>query len=87
MLETGNTTLMPVIQAFRVEIALRQGDIAIAGRWATHLDPISPLRPTPFNPGQSLAGSRYAYQSATGSRPVGYNKRVCGVYPQHAFFD
>jgi LuxR family maltose regulon positive regulatory protein len=45
MLETGNTTLMPVIQAFQAEIALRQGQIALAGQWAVHLDPVPPLEP------------------------------------------
>jgi LuxR family maltose regulon positive regulatory protein len=45
MLETGNTTLMPVIQAFQAEIALRQGQVAKAGQWAAHLDPIPPLTP------------------------------------------
>jgi LuxR family maltose regulon positive regulatory protein len=45
MLETGNTTFMPVIQSLQAEIALRQGQIAIAGQWAAHLDPIPPLTP------------------------------------------
>lgn len=45
LLETGNTTLMPVIQAFQSEIALRQGRIATASQWATRLDPIPPLTP------------------------------------------
>jgi LuxR family maltose regulon positive regulatory protein len=45
MLETGNTTLMPVIQAFQAEIALRQGRIAMASRWAANLGPIPPLAP------------------------------------------
>ena len=45
MLETGNTTLMPVLQAFQAEIALRQGRFAMAGQWAAHLDPVPPLAP------------------------------------------
>jgi LuxR family maltose regulon positive regulatory protein len=45
MLETGNTTLMPVIQAFQAEIALKQGQIAVARQWADLLDPIPPLTP------------------------------------------
>jgi LuxR family maltose regulon positive regulatory protein len=45
MVETGNTTLMQVIQAFQAEIVLRQGQIATASQWATHLDPIPPLTP------------------------------------------
>jgi LuxR family maltose regulon positive regulatory protein len=45
MLETGNTALMPLIQSFQAEIALRQGQIALAGKWAAQLDPIPPLMP------------------------------------------
>jgi LuxR family maltose regulon positive regulatory protein len=45
MLETGNTTLMPLIQAFQAEIALWQGQLAVAARWATQLDPPPPLQP------------------------------------------
>jgi LuxR family maltose regulon positive regulatory protein len=45
MVETGNTTLMPVIQAFQAEIALRQGQIAAASQWADRLNPIPPLTP------------------------------------------
>jgi LuxR family maltose regulon positive regulatory protein len=45
MLETGNTTLLPVIQAFQAEIALRQGQIATAGQWAAYFDPVPPLSP------------------------------------------
>ena len=45
LVETGNTSLMPLIQAFQAEIALRQGQIALAGLWAAQLDPIPPLMP------------------------------------------
>jgi len=45
MLETGNTSLMPVIQAFQVEIALKQGQLATAGQRAAQFDPIPPLQP------------------------------------------
>jgi LuxR family maltose regulon positive regulatory protein len=45
MLETGNTTLLPVAQAFQAEIALMQGQIATASRWAVRLDPVPPLSP------------------------------------------
>jgi LuxR family maltose regulon positive regulatory protein len=45
MLETGNTTLMPVIQAFQAELALRQGQTATAGQWAAHLDPVPAMTP------------------------------------------
>jgi LuxR family maltose regulon positive regulatory protein len=45
MLETGNTTLMPVLQAFQAQIALMQGQIAMAGQWAAQLDPGPPLAP------------------------------------------
>lgn len=45
MLETGNTTIMPLVQAFQAEMALRQGQRAVANRWATQLDPPPPLQP------------------------------------------
>ena len=45
MLETGNTTLMPLILSFEAEIALRQGHVAKAGQWAALVDPIPPFRP------------------------------------------
>jgi LuxR family maltose regulon positive regulatory protein len=45
LLETRNTTLMPVIQAFQAELALRQGRIAMASQWAAQLDPVPPLTP------------------------------------------
>jgi LuxR family maltose regulon positive regulatory protein len=45
MLETGNTTFMPLIQSLQAEIALRQGQIATAGRWAAQVDSIPPLTP------------------------------------------
>lgn len=43
--ETGNTWLMSLIQAFQAEIALQQGQLAAAGQWAAHLDPIPPFSP------------------------------------------
>jgi LuxR family maltose regulon positive regulatory protein len=43
LLETGNTTLMPVIQAIEAELALKQGRIAQASQWAAQLDPVPPL--------------------------------------------
>lgn len=45
MLKTGNTSLLPVAQAFGAEIALMQGQIATASQWAARLDPIPPLSP------------------------------------------
>jgi LuxR family maltose regulon positive regulatory protein len=45
LVETGNTSLMPLIQSFQAEIALRQGRVAQAGLWAAQLDPIPPLTP------------------------------------------
>ena len=46
MLETGNTTLLPVALAFQAELALTQGQVAVAGQWAARLDPVPPLSPT-----------------------------------------
>ncbi len=45
MLETGNTTLLPVARAFQAEIALMQGQIATASKWAAELDPVPRLSP------------------------------------------
>jgi LuxR family maltose regulon positive regulatory protein len=45
MLETGNTTFLPLIQSLQAEIALRQGQIAKAGQWAARVDPIPPMTP------------------------------------------
>jgi LuxR family maltose regulon positive regulatory protein len=45
MLETGNTTLLAEAQALQAELALMQGKIATASRWAAQLDPVPPLSP------------------------------------------
>lgn len=45
MLETGNTTLLPVAKAFQAELALRQGKLALANQWAAQFDIIPPLAP------------------------------------------
>ncbi len=44
-LETGNTTLLPVVLAFQAELALIQGQIAVAGQLAARFDPVPPLSP------------------------------------------
>ena len=64
LLETGNATLMPVIQAFQAEIALRQGQIAgpANGRLISIRSPLDTYGRTffaPFNTGQNLVGPRY----------------------------
>ncbi len=43
--ETGNTWLLSLIQAFQAEIALKQGHNSEARRWAAQLDPIPPMTP------------------------------------------
>ncbi len=45
LLETGNTSLMPLISSLQAEIALRQGQISTASQWAAHLEPIPAFRP------------------------------------------
>lgn len=45
MLGTGNMTLLPVAKAFQAELALRQGQLGIAGQWAAQFDTIPPLSP------------------------------------------
>jgi LuxR family maltose regulon positive regulatory protein len=44
-LETGNTTLLAVALAFQAELALMQGQIAVAGQQAARFDPVPPLSP------------------------------------------
>ncbi|MFX1262379.1 MAG: LuxR C-terminal-related transcriptional regulator [Promethearchaeota archaeon] len=44
-LETGNTTLLAVALAFQVELALMQGQIAVAGKLAARFDPVPSLSP------------------------------------------
>jgi LuxR family maltose regulon positive regulatory protein len=69
MLETGNTTLLPVAQAFQAEIALMQGQIATASQWAARLDPVPPLSPMfgLFAPHMTLVKVRLA-QNTPASR-------------------
>jgi LuxR family maltose regulon positive regulatory protein len=45
LLETGNTTLLPVALAFRAELAVMQGQIAAASQQAARFDPVPPLSP------------------------------------------
>jgi LuxR family maltose regulon positive regulatory protein len=45
MIETGNTTLLPVAKAFQAELALRQGQLTLARQWAAQFDSIPPLSP------------------------------------------
>jgi LuxR family maltose regulon positive regulatory protein len=45
ILKTGNTTLLAVALAFQVELALMQGQIAVAGQLAARFDPVPPLSP------------------------------------------
>jgi LuxR family maltose regulon positive regulatory protein len=44
-LETGNTTQLPILQALQAEVALRQGNLSAAGKWAEKLDPLPPFTP------------------------------------------
>jgi LuxR family maltose regulon positive regulatory protein len=45
LLETGNTTQLPVILALQAEVALVQGRLPAASQWAEKLDPVPPLVP------------------------------------------
>jgi ATP/maltotriose-dependent transcriptional regulator MalT len=42
LLETGNLTQLPTVQALQAEIALRQGNLSAASQWADKLDPVPP---------------------------------------------
>jgi LuxR family maltose regulon positive regulatory protein len=52
MLQTGNTTLLPIVEAFQAELALRQGRIGAALRWAKLQPELPPLVPMfrPYEP-------------------------------------
>lgn len=45
MVETDNTTLLPLAWAFQAELALRQSRLAVANQWAAQFDTIPPLSP------------------------------------------
>jgi len=45
LLETGNITQLPILQALLAEIALRQGDLAFANQWVASLGLVPPLMP------------------------------------------
>ncbi len=46
LLETGNTSMLPIILALQAEVALRQGRLPAASQWADKLDPV--LQPMPW---------------------------------------
>ncbi len=48
LLETGNTSQLPLIQALQAELALMQGRISHARPWIEKLDPHLPLTPMPW---------------------------------------
>jgi LuxR family maltose regulon positive regulatory protein len=52
MLQTGNTTLLPIAEAFQAELALRQGRLDAAMRWAKRQPEVPPLVPMfrPYQP-------------------------------------
>jgi LuxR family maltose regulon positive regulatory protein len=52
MLQTGNTTLLPIAEAFQAELALRQGRLGVAIRWAKRQPEVPPLMPMfrPYEP-------------------------------------
>ncbi|MEZ4769591.1 MAG: hypothetical protein R2844_14315 [Caldilineales bacterium] len=45
MLNTGNTSLLSVIEALQAELALRQGRVSVAWQWADRFVTVPPLRP------------------------------------------
>lgn len=45
LLETGNTTQLPIVLALQAEVALMQGRLPEASQWAEKLDPLPPLTP------------------------------------------
>jgi LuxR family maltose regulon positive regulatory protein len=69
-LETGNTTLLPVAQAFQAEIALKQGNTAVASQWAAQLASVPSLSPIYgfFSPQLTLAKVWLAEDTPTSRR-------------------
>jgi LuxR family maltose regulon positive regulatory protein len=55
MLETHSTLLLPVAEAFRAELAARQGRLAEAGQWAVRVGPTPPRQGMPSFYGPQLA--------------------------------
>lgn len=45
LLATGNTELLPVLQAFQAELSLRQGQLSAASQWASRFYPPPPPSP------------------------------------------
>jgi LuxR family maltose regulon positive regulatory protein len=70
MLETGNTTLWVDAQAFQAELALRQGQVATAERWAEQFDSPPPLIPMVrfYRPSLTLAKAWLVQGTAAGYR-------------------
>jgi len=52
MLQTGNTTLLPIVEAFQAELAMRQGRLNAAVRWANRQPAVPSLVPMfrPYEP-------------------------------------
>jgi LuxR family maltose regulon positive regulatory protein len=48
LLESGNTTQLPLLLALQAEIALRQRHLSAASQWAAKLEPVPPLTPMPY---------------------------------------
>ena len=48
LLKTGNSEMLPVMQAFQAELAVRQGQLTSASQWANRSIPLLPLMPMPF---------------------------------------
>ncbi|MFN2265848.1 MAG: LuxR C-terminal-related transcriptional regulator [Anaerolineales bacterium] len=48
LLETGNTTQLPIALALQAELALMQGRVDLASQWADKFDPVPQFSPTPW---------------------------------------
>lgn len=68
--EHGNTTLHALLQAAQADLALRQGNMVIAAKWASRFDEIPPLIPMHnlCRPLITLAKIRLADHTPSGSR-------------------
>jgi LuxR family maltose regulon positive regulatory protein len=48
LLKTGNSEMLPVMQAFQAELAVRQGQLTSASQWANRIISLLPLMPMPY---------------------------------------
>ena len=87
--ETRSDGFLPLAQAFQVELAAKQGDLATADRWATQSDPMCHLRRwvrAATGAAEDPAGTGHVCQPGAGRRVALPAAHVRHIHPQHALF-